>query len=195
MRSTGFRDTIGMQNFLDEDEAVNHIFHRILDPTICIYECPHRVFTECSNLPKQVFPEQIRVLGASAATVEIEQISPEELWEAMRNSPEKLTVIDVREPREYRRGHVPGAELVPLTRILSGEYQLVGASDYQVVFICRSGRRSRRAAQQILDGRANVKILAGGMLAWEASGLLEAIDYIEPEEAPGDYELVTEDRG
>jgi SulP family sulfate permease len=185
MRSTGFCDTIGMQNFLDEDDAINHIFYHVLDPTICIYECPHRVFKECENLPKQVFPEDIKVLDADSVETEIDEITPEALWDSIRTIPEKLTVIDVREPREYRRGHVPGAQLVPLTRILADEYQLDCGDDHRIVFICRSGRRSRRAAQHILNGHANVKILRGGMLAWEASDLLEAVDYIEPAASPG----------
>jgi SulP family sulfate permease len=178
MRSTGFRDTLGMQNFLDEDEAVSHIFHRVLDPAICIYECPHRVFRECENLPKQVFPEHIKVLDAGEAETEIEQLEPEALWEALKSAPLNLMVVDVREPREYRRGHVPGAQLVPLTRILTGEYQFDCGGDQQIVFVCRSGRRSRRAAQHIVDGQADVKILRGGMLAWEAADLLGAVDYI-----------------
>ncbi|MGD8807492.1 MAG: SulP family inorganic anion transporter [Chloroflexota bacterium] len=185
MLSTGFYDTIGVRNILDEDDAISHIFYHVLDPTICIYECPYRVFTECENLPKQVFPEDIKVFDASAVETEVEQIAPEELWESIRTMPEKLTVIDVREPREYRRGHVPGAQLVPLTQILTGEYRLACGEEHQIVFICRSGRRSRRAAQQVLDSHANVKILKGGMLGWEASGLLEAVDYIEPAVTPG----------
>ena len=185
MHSTGFCDTIGMQNFLDEDNAISHIFYHVLDPAICIYECPYRVFKECQNLPKQVFPEDIKVLDASAFETYIEQITAEELWKSIRSTPEKLTVIDVREPREYRRGHVPGAQLVPLTQILTGEYQFDYPEDQQIVFICRSGRRSRRAAQQIQESHANVKILKGGMLAWEASGFLDAVDYIEPTAMPG----------
>lgn len=187
MRSTGFIDTIGMQNFLDEDEAISHIFYHVLDPTICIYECPHRVFKECENLPKQVFPEDIKVLDASAVETRIEEIAPEALWESIRSMPKQQTIIDVREPREYRRGHVPSAQLVPLTRILTGEYQLECGEEHQIIFICRSGRRSRRAAQQVLDAHSKVKILSGGMLAWEASGLLQAVDYIEPEEAPAGH--------
>ncbi len=183
MTSTGFCDTIGMRNFLDEDNAVSYIFYRVLDPAICIYECPHRVFKECKNLPKQIFPEDIKVLDAKLDEIQVDQVAPEELWGAIRSHPEKLTVIDVREPREYRRGHIPSAELVPLTQILTGEYQLDCGGEHQIVFVCRSGRRSRRAAQKVVDGKAKVKILQGGMLAWEAAGLLEAVDYIGEESA------------
>jgi rhodanese-related sulfurtransferase len=45
------------------------------------------------------------------------------------------------------------------------------------VFVCQSGRRSRRAAYayQEMDGMDAV-ILDGGMQAWEAAGLLEAVE-------------------
>jgi SulP family sulfate permease len=141
-----------------------------------------------------VFPDEIKVLDAGDAGIEIGEISPEALWEAMRATPEKITVVDVREPREFQRGHVPGAELVPLTRILTGEHQLVCGGEHQIVLVCRSGRRSRRAAQRITDEQTNVKILKGGMLAWEASGLLEAIDYIESAKESKWDELVTSEK-
>ena len=51
-------------------------------------------------------------------------------------------------------------------------------SDRPIVIVCRSGRRSRRAASALQQlGITNVAILDGGMLAWEAAGLLEAVDY------------------
>lgn len=190
MRSTGFRDTIGMQNFLDEDEAISHIFYHVLDPAICIYECPYRVFKECVNLPKQTFPDDIKVLDAGTADKKVEQVTAEELWELIRVVPEKLTIVDVREPREYRRGHIPDAQLVPLTRILTGEHQFDYGGEHQIVFVCRSGRRSRRAALQVMDTQDNVRILKGGMLAWEASGLLDAVDYFEMPAEPDEKEPI-----
>ena len=56
MESTGFRDYVGEDHFLDPDEAIPFLFHRVLDPAICIYECPMRVFQYCQNLPKRVGP-------------------------------------------------------------------------------------------------------------------------------------------
>ena len=84
-------------------------------------------------------------------------------------------MVDVREPGEFRLGHIPNALSVPLPRFLSGEVNL--PNDRQLVLVCRSGRRSRQAAYA-LQGMdyTNVAILMGGMLAWEASELLEAIN-------------------
>jgi rhodanese-related sulfurtransferase len=45
------------------------------------------------------------------------------------------------------------------------------------VFVCRGGRRSTRAAHLFCGkGYKNVAVLQGGMLAWEAGHLLEAVE-------------------
>ncbi len=59
MDSTGFVQTLGTDHFLHEDTAISHIFYRILDPAICIYECELRVFYECQNLPKRSLAQPI----------------------------------------------------------------------------------------------------------------------------------------
>jgi SulP family sulfate permease len=89
---------------------------------------------------------------------------------------------------------VPEAQLVPLTRILTGEYRFDYGGDYEVVLVCRSGRRSRRAAQQIKAGQAKVRILRGGMLAWEAAGLLEAVEYVESPTAANGQSSASENK-
>ena len=56
MKSTGFYDELGDDHFLTEENAISYLFHRALDPAVCIYECPVRVFKECQNLPKRTLP-------------------------------------------------------------------------------------------------------------------------------------------
>jgi SulP family sulfate permease len=47
-----------------------------------------------------------------------------------------------------------------------------------IIVVCRTGRRSARAADALRkEGYENVTILEGGLRAWEAEGLLEAVDY------------------
>lgn len=176
MTASGFYDNLGLDHLLPADHAIGWIFHHILDPAICIYECPHRVFAECQNLPKQLYGEEAFGEAHELRQAEVATVEADELWQQLRSSNGKLTLIDVREPREFKRGHVPGAELVPLPKILSGEHTFVTAGEHRVVFVCRSGRRSRRAALKVMEDCDNVEILSGGMLAWEAAGLLEAID-------------------
>jgi SulP family sulfate permease len=81
----------------------------------------------------------------------------------------------VREPREYKQGHIPEAQLMPLSTFLTKTPEL--PQNRPLVFVCQSGRRSTRAAHLLSNkGYANVMVLRGGMVAWEAAGLLEAVE-------------------
>ena len=79
-------------------------------------------------------------------------------------------VIDVREPPEYRAGHIPNARLVPLATV--GEALGTWDRCADLVVVCRSGVRSGRVAEALVSaGFHRVMNLAGGMLAYEAEGL------------------------
>ena len=80
----------------------------------------------------------------------------------------------MREPREYKKGHVPEAQLMPLSTILTKKAEV--PHDRPVVLVCQTGRRSTRAAGAFHSNGCQVRILQGGMLAWESAGLLEAVD-------------------
>ena len=82
---------------------------------------------------------------------------------------------DVREPREYKRGHIPQAQVIPLPKIIADTSQV--PQDRRVVLLCRTGRRSTKVAGYLKgQGFDNVVALRGGILAWERANLLEAID-------------------
>jgi SulP family sulfate permease len=173
MRSTGFYDTLGADNFLAEDGAICFLFHKVLDPAVCIYECDVRVFAECQNLPKQTLPVDVH-LPVVAAADGVPLISPQDLWQKVRNE-DQVVVYDVREPREYRRARIPQAHSLPLPKLLTEDPEL--PRDRTVVLACRTGRRSLRAAHALQQrGYDNIAILEGGLLAWEAAGLLEAVE-------------------
>jgi sulfate permease, SulP family len=174
MTSSGFLTTLGRDHLLDEDGAIGHLFYRVLDPAICIYECPVRVFRECQNLPKPFHGDGSTgiLVPTTRMTVEPPAIEPRALWLALRD-PTPPLVIDVREPREFRQGHVPGSQLIPLPALLADLDQ--APRDRRVVLVCRGGRRSARAAAALqAAGHPNVAALRGGMLAWESACLLEA---------------------
>ncbi len=174
MTASGFLDYLGRDHLLDEDVAIGYIFHHVLDPAICIYECPVRAFRECQNLPKQL-PDIDMGNGVHTVrpTVPPPVVEPLALWQALRGDTPPV-VIDVREPREFRQGRVPGSQSIPLPALLADPSQVPG--DRSVVFVCRGGRRSARAAAALLAaGHKDVAALRGGMLAWEAANLLEAM--------------------
>ncbi|MCB9422614.1 MAG: sulfate permease [Ardenticatenaceae bacterium] len=183
MQSTGFDKWLGADHFLAEDEAIDYLFHRVLDPVICIYECPLRVFKECQNLPKRIDIKGIPREG-DVPSEGIFMVSPQALWRMIYvdTAVPPPYVIDVREPREFKRGHVPTAHSVPLPSILLDTVKL--PADRQIVIVCRSSRRSRRAAYVLQQmGVMDVAVLDGGMLAWEATGLLEAVETFATEPA------------
>lgn len=173
MDAAGFTGRLGADHFLSEDDAIEHLFHKVLDPAICIYESGVRVFKECQNLPRPDYAVTIP-LQLDRPKVAAPTIPARALWQQLHGAGPPL-VIDVREPREYQRGHIPQAQLVPLAALLAEPPEL--PRDRPVVFVCRGGRRSARAASIFCGtGHANCHALEGGMLAWEAAGLLEAID-------------------
>jgi len=181
MRATGFLSVLGDGHILDGDAAVPHLFYQVLDPAVCIYECPVRVFRECQNLPKRLEPlgEEYRV---EYRDDDVPYAEPRTVWKALQCEKPPV-VIDVREPREFRRGHVPNALVLPLPALLANVSQVPRSGT--VILVCRSGRRGARAARLLRqNGYDNVQVMRGGMLAWEAANLLEAVDPYERELAP-----------
>ena len=81
-------------------------------------------------------------------------------------------LIDVREADEYAEGHAPGSVLIPLGQLPSRLAELQASPDRPVALICRSGRRSARAAEILRQaGFSKVDNIEGGMNAWSAAGL------------------------
>ncbi len=190
MRASGFEHRLGADHFLPQDGAVSHLFYRELDPALCIYECPVRAFRECQNLPKSPLAgeQDAAALRLPPVSKEVEAalvfLGPEAVWDAL-HTPVPPLVVDVREAREFRRGHVPGARPRPLSELLIelNHNDLAGlpSADPErlIVFVCRGGRRSSRVAALLLArGAHHIAVLRGGMLAWEAAKLLEAVDEI-----------------
>lgn len=79
-----------------------------------------------------------------------------------------LRLVDVREEWEFLRGHIEGAELIPMSRFVQ-EYPSL-PKDADIVLICASGHRSGRATQFLQQkGYGRVRNLIGGMAAWRRS--------------------------
>ena len=78
------------------------------------------------------------------------------------------SVIDVREPAEFEEARVPGVQLVPLGTVPDNVDAFKG--DGTTYVICRSGARSMKACEFVAAQGADVANVAGGTLAWVASG-------------------------
>lgn len=90
--------------------------------------------------------------------------------EAQRRQQAGALIVDVREPDEWRDGHVAEATLIPLGSLATRLNEL--PRDREILTICRSGNRSARA-QQLLQGQGfrDVRNVRGGITAWERAGL------------------------
>ncbi|MDP2309851.1 MAG: rhodanese-like domain-containing protein [Pseudomonadota bacterium] len=93
---------------------------------------------------------------------------------------EDVRLVDVREPDEYvgPLGHIPGAELVPLSTVV--DLAAGWDRDQPILLICRSGARSARAATALAGmGFRNLFNLVGGMIAWDANALPRSLSNVE----------------
>ena len=105
----------------------------------------------------------------------IPSISAGALHDRLHNGGSRPLVIDVREPREFKQGHIPESQLIPLPELVTAASEL--SPDNEIVLVCRSGPRSTRAAHLLRNkGHRHVCVLQGGILAWENAGLLEAVE-------------------
>lgn len=77
-------------------------------------------------------------------------------------------LIDVRERDEYERGHVPGAELIPLAILPDRLHDVEGGDPLFV--ICHSGGRSAFACELLAEHGVEATNVAGGTSAWIAAG-------------------------
>ena len=111
-------------------------------------------------------------MGLPVTAGDIKDVEPIELHSILQNCTDGdcPTVVDVREPWEFRQGHVPGAVLIPLGQLASR----IGELDPErpVAVICASGNRSQSAAALLgQKGFKTVYNVSGGTGAWMYSGL------------------------
>ncbi len=99
-----------------------------------------------------------------AAAGTVIDITPAQLAARLEKA-SNIDLIDVREPSEWRLGHIRGARLVPLGQIEEEIPRLNPAQE--TILYCKSGGRSRHAARQLAAaGIKSVSNLSGGILAW-----------------------------
>ena len=99
---------------------------------------------------------------------QVRDLMPQEVAQGLRDG--RIVLVDVREPNETALERFPEAVLVPLSGF--DPAAIADPAGREVVFACRSGRRSVTASlaaqEQGFPYRAH---LAGGILAWKAAGL------------------------
>jgi len=107
----------------------------------------------------------------ASAHDDLPRIAPKDLAQKLRLAPRALSLLDVRNPEEYNDelGHIAGAVLIPLDQL---ERRLSEAPPGPLAVICRSGNRAAQAAALLrANGRDDVWVMTGGMLAWNEARL------------------------
>ncbi|HEX4237482.1 MAG TPA: rhodanese-like domain-containing protein [Xanthobacteraceae bacterium] len=99
---------------------------------------------------------------------QVRDLTPQEVAQGLRDG--RLLLVDVREPNETAVERFPEAVLVPLSSF--DPAAIPEPAGREVVFACRSGRRSVTASLVAQEqGFPYGSHLAGGILAWKAAGL------------------------
>jgi rhodanese-related sulfurtransferase len=104
----------------------------------------------------------------SEQTQSVRDLTPQEVARGLEE--DRIVLVDVREPNETALERIPGSVLMPLSAFDPAAIPEPEGRD--VVFSCRSGRRSVTASLAAQEqGFAYSSHLAGGILAWKAAGL------------------------
>lgn len=92
----------------------------------------------------------------------VDEVTPQE---ARAKQKAGAIIVDVREPSEWREGHIPGAVHIPLGS-LGRRYEELDVSQ-EIIAVCRSGSRSVSAVMILQQkGFSQVSSMSGGMILW-----------------------------
>lgn len=121
------------------------------------------LFSSCGG-----FSEQTQ--GSSETDAATKQnyvnITPEEAKAVMDNESGYI-ILDVRTEEEFAEGHIPGAILIPDYEISAKAESVLSDKNQTILVYCRSGRRSKLAAQALLElGYTDIREF-GGIIDWK----------------------------
>ncbi len=95
------------------------------------------------------------------------EIISQEIANDIMSRPGNFVVVDVREADEYTAGHIANAVLVPLSDLEKAAMLKIPDKTQMLLVYCRSGRRSKIAAEKLAQmGYANIKEF-GGIVDWQ----------------------------
>ena len=94
------------------------------------------------------------------------QISMDKALKMMKNE-KNYIILDVRRPDEYAEGHIPGAINVPNEEIGTDEISELPDKSQLILVYCRSGRRSKEAAEKLVKLGYTSIVEFGGINDWK----------------------------
>ena len=81
-------------------------------------------------------------------------------------------IVDVRDPGEFKSGHIVRARNIPADRIAEHAKELQKIKGKPLLLVCQTGARSAQTCNGLLkDGFDQTVALAGGMAAWQQAGM------------------------
>lgn len=102
----------------------------------------------------------------------VDYVLPRELMVRL-DAGERVRVLDIRSPRDFARGHLPGALNVPRQELARRVARVAGGeSEQPPVLVCQSDLRSIAAAKRLeRSGQGKVVVMKGGMHRWKRDRL------------------------
>ena len=117
------------------------------------------LLTGCAHAPA---PQQAAEDSTKPSWVQIDQETAKRMMEA----DDGYVIVDVRRQDEYDAGHIPGAVLIPNESIVDERPAELPDPEQVILIYCRSGNRSKQAAQKLADlGYRNIYEF-GGITTW-----------------------------
>lgn len=107
---------------------------------------------------------KVRVRDGNSVSGSYTQISQDEAKRMMQE--EDCIVVDVRRPDEFAAGHIPGAVCIPNETIDTQPPDGLADKAQTILVYCRSGNRSKQAAQKLFDMGYSHVFEFGGILDW-----------------------------
>lgn len=109
--------------------------------------------------------ESVEPTPTESTNGEVMTITAQQAKEVM-DSGREIVILDVRTPEEFSEGHIKGAVLLPDYEIEESAKNILPNKDAEILVYCRSGRRSKIAANALVSmGYTNVSDF-GGIIDW-----------------------------
>lgn len=109
--------------------------------------------------------------GCSSEPLNYKQVTQDEAQKLMETKSDYI-ILDVRTQDEYKSGHIKGAICIPNEEISGAVSELPNKKQLILVY-CRSGRRSKEAAQKLADSGYTNIVEFGGINDWQGETVAE----------------------
>ncbi|MDX1587875.1 MAG: rhodanese-like domain-containing protein [Oleiphilaceae bacterium] len=102
------------------------------------------------------------------------KVSPQEAVQLLNH--DEAIIVDVRERKEFREGHIKGALHIPLAQVADRKKELQKHSDKLIILADKGGQHAPMAGKQLQKEGLTIARLSGGMMDWRAANLPVARD-------------------